>query len=56
MFPIARVALAALLLLGAAGCTRETSTPTMTAAPLVPDVHSFARPDEARTMLGRRAE
>ena len=48
MFPIARVALAALLLLGAAGCTRETSPPTMTAAPLVPDVHSFARPDEAR--------
>jgi leukotriene-A4 hydrolase len=32
----------------ALGCARESTTATMTAAPLAPDIHSFARPAEAR--------
>ena len=43
-----RAALPVLLLCVALGCARETTTATMTAAPLAPDVHSFARPAEAR--------
>ena len=48
MFPTPRAALPVLLLCVALGCARETTTATMTAAPLAPDVHSFARPAEAR--------
>ena len=48
MFPMSRAALPTLLLFAAAACSREASPPTMTAAPLVPDIHSFARPAEAR--------
>ena len=37
-----------LFLCVALACAREDTTATMTAAPLTPDVHSFARPAEAR--------
>ena len=43
-----RAALPVLFLCVALACARETTTATMTAAPLAPDVHSFARPAEAR--------
>jgi leukotriene-A4 hydrolase len=43
-----RVSLPVLLLFAAVACGRETSPPTMPAAPLVPDVHSFAKPADAR--------
>jgi aminopeptidase N len=44
----ARGAVLLFALLAASGCGQDTSTPPMTAAPLVPDIHSFARPAEAR--------
>ena len=43
-----RASLPVLLLFAAVACGRETTLPTMTAAPLVPDVHSFAKPADAR--------
>ena len=45
---LARGAVLVFALLAASGCGQDASTPSMTAAPLVPDIHSFARPAEAR--------
>jgi aminopeptidase N len=45
---LARGAVLVFALLAATGCGQDASTPSMTAAPLVPDIHSFARPAEAR--------
>jgi leukotriene-A4 hydrolase len=45
---IARAALPVVLLLATAACGREAAPPAMTEAPLSPDIHSFARPADAR--------
>jgi aminopeptidase N len=45
---LARGAVLVFALLASTGCGQDASTPSMTAAPLVPDIHSFARPAEAR--------
>ena len=43
-----RATLPVILLCAALACAHESTNATMTAAPLAPDVHSFARPAEAR--------
>ncbi len=43
-----RAMLAGVLLLATVACTRDDAPPPMTTAPPAPDIHSFARPAEAR--------